>query len=106
MLYVISTAPTAPPLNVMSNMTTSQSVTITWDTITCIERNGIITSYTVEFGLPGKPTLRTGITELTFTPNEQLKPFTNYTFRVAGINYAGTGVYSNISTITTYEDSK
>ncbi len=47
----------------------------------------------------------TGITELTFTANG-LIPFTNYTFRVAGVNSAGTGVYSNIITFTTNEESK
>ncbi len=73
-------APSAPPRNVMPT-TTFRSITVTWDTITCIERNGIITSYTVEFGLSGNPTMRTGITELTFTVNG-LTPFTNYTFRV------------------------
>ncbi len=74
-------APSAPPRDVMPT-TTSRSITVTWDTITCIERNGIITSYTVEFGPSGNPTMRTGITALTFTANG-LTPFTNYTFQVA-----------------------
>ncbi len=69
-----------------------------------MERNGIITSYTVEFGPSGNTTMRTGITELTFTESG-LTPFTNYTFRVAGVNSAGTGVYSNIITFTTSEES-
>ncbi len=105
-IIVNSTAPTAPPPNVMSKNTASRSVTLTWDEIICIECNGIITSYTVEFGLQGRPTLRTDIPGQTFTPNEQLKPFTNYTFRVAGANFAGTGVYSPIVIITTHEESK
>ncbi len=49
--------------------------------------------------------MRTGITELTFTANG-LTPFTNYTFRVAGVNSVNTGRYSNIITITTMEESK
>ncbi len=84
---------------------TSRSITVTWDTITCIERNGIITSYTVEVGPSGNPTMRTGITELTFTANG-LTPFSNYIFRVAGVNSANTGRYSDIITITTDEESK
>ncbi len=60
-----------------------------------MERNGIITSYTVEFGPSGNPTMMTGITELTFTAN-RLTPFTNYTFRVAGVNSANAGIYSDI----------
>ena len=69
-----------------------------------MERNGIITSYTVEFGPSGNPTMMTGITELTFNANG-LTPFTNYSFRVAGVNSAGTGVYSHIITFTTSEES-
>ncbi len=100
---VIFIAPSAPPRNVIRT-TTSRSITVTWDTINCIERNGIITSYTVEFGPSGNPTMMTGITELTFTAN-RLTPFTNYTFRGAGVNSAGTGVYSTIITFTTSEES-
>ncbi len=48
--------------------------------------------------------MMTGIVEQTFTANG-LTPFTNYTFRVAGINSAGTGVYSTIITLTTSEES-
>ncbi len=104
---VIFIAPSAPPRNVMPTITTSRSITVTWDTITCIERNGIITSYTVEFGPSGNPTMRTGITELTFTASTNgLTPFTNYTFQVAGVNSVNTGMYSNIISITTDEDCK
>ena len=71
-----------------------------------MERNGLITSYTVEFGPSGNPTMSTGITELTFTPDEQIIPFTNYTFQVAGVNSVDTGVYSNIININTPEDGK
>ncbi len=49
--------------------------------------------------------MMTDITELTFTANGFI-PFTNYTFRVAGVNSAGTGVYSNIITFTTNDESK
>ncbi len=49
--------------------------------------------------------MRTGITELTFIANG-LTPFTIYTFQVAGVNCANTGVYSDIIFITTLGDSK
>ncbi len=49
--------------------------------------------------------MRTGITELTFTANG-LTPFTNYIFRVAGVNSVNTGIYSDTITIITPEDSK
>ncbi len=47
--------------------------------------------------------MRTGVTELAFTANG-LTPFTNYTFRVAGVNSANTGMYSDIIIITTFEE--
>ncbi len=107
MIYVLvfSTAPTDPPRNVIATNKTSRSIILSWDTITCTERNGMITSYTVEIGQTGNTTTITNITELTFSTNE-LTPFTNYTFRVAGVNSAGTGVYSNIITNLKTEDSK
>ncbi len=100
-----STAPTASPPNVVFTIITTRNITVTWDTITCIERNGMITSYTVEFGPSGNTTIRTGVTELTFTANG-LTPFTNYTLRVAGVNSVNTGIYSDIITTTTNEESK
>ncbi len=47
--------------------------------------------------------MRIGITELTFTVNG-LTPFTNYTFRVAGVNSVNTGIYSDIIAVVTFEE--
>ena len=41
----------------------------------------------------------------TFTASG-LTPYTNYTFRVAGVNSNGTGPYTNTITILTDEDGK
>ncbi len=103
-MCIISIAPTAPPRNVTSTIITSRSITVIWDTITCSERNGIITSYTADFGLIGNTTVIAGIAVRDFTANG-LIPFSKYTFRIAGVT-VGTGVYSDIILITTAEDSK
>ena len=40
----------------------------------------------------------------TFTASE-LTPYTNYTFRVAGVNDNGTGPFINVTSILTEEES-
>ena len=76
---------------------------VTWDTIECIESNGIITGYTVEFQKQGGANVPCNTVDRTFSATE-LTPFTNYTFQVAGVNDVGTGPFTDIITITTSED--
>ena len=75
---------------------------MTWDTIECIERNGIITGYTVVFQEQGGANVPGNTVNRTFSATE-LTPFTNYTFQVAGVNDAGTGLLA-VLTITTAEE--
>ena len=86
-------APTASPLNVTS-ITTSTSVMVTWDTIECIERNGIIIGYVVEFQEQGGDRIPAEAVGQNFTASG-LNPATQYTFQVAGINSNGTGPFTN-----------
>ena len=89
--------PTGAPHNVTSS-TTSRSVTVSWDDIECLERNGEITGYTVVFQQQGR-----NVTERNFTASG-LTPHTNYTFRVAGVNSNGTGPFSANLIILTDEE--
>ena len=75
---------------------------VTWGTIECIERNGIITNYIVVIQEQGGANVISSTVDRTFSATE-LTPFTNYTFQVAGVNDAGTGVFA-VLTITTDED--
>ena len=81
---------------------TSRNITVTWDTIECIERNGIITNYTVVFQEQGGGDVPGNTVDRTFSA-KGLTPGMNYTFQVAGVNDAGIGVFS-IVTITTNEE--
>ena len=92
------TAPSGPPVIVMPPIVSSRSITVNWTEIPCIQRNGRIIRYEVEFGPSGIG----NISGRSFTANE-LTPFTNYTFQVHGVNSAGPGPYSNL-TITTSEE--
>ena len=99
-------APAGFPQGITSSVT-ARSVNVSWNEIECIERNGMITNYTVEFSslegsvIPGVLM----VDERRFIASG-LAPFTNYTFRVAGVNSNGIGPFSNITMIETAEDSR
>ena len=95
-------APTAPPL-INTSSTTSTTVSVSWTQIRCTERNGPITNYTVEFQKVGGALISSVVVNRIFTANG-LTPYTNYTFRVAGVNDAGTGPFSSVTEIITEEE--
>ena len=88
---------------------TPRTITVNWDEITCIERNGAITDYPVELKKEGVgepiPGMLTINERRFFADGSQIIPFTNYTFRVAGLTAQGQGPYSEIMTIQTLESS-
>ena len=106
MNHLSSIAPTGPPRDVTPSIT-SRSVSVSWSTIECIERNGVITNYTVVFQEQGGAVIpgEVNVTDRTFTASG-LTPHTNYTFRVAGINSNGTGPFFNTIKFKTDEDGK
>ena len=77
---------------------------VTWDTIECIERNGILTDFTVVFQEQGGANVPGSVNTLdrTFSAGG-LTPEISYTFQVAGVNDVGTGPFTEI-TITTDEE--
>ena len=98
------TAPTGTPQNVVPS-TTSRSISVSWDAIDCIERNGNIDDYEVEFRRSdGSETTEGVVVGQTFTAIG-LQFFTAYTFRVAGVNSAGRGPFTAAININTNEDS-
>ena len=74
---------------------------MSWTQIRCIERNGPITKYTVEFHEMRGVLILGVVVNRTFTASG----LTNYTFRVAGVNDNGTGPFSNVTSILTEEES-
>ena len=98
-------APAGSPQGITPSVS-ARSVSVSWNEIECIERNGMITNYTVEFSSLGGSVVpgMLMVDERRFTASG-LSPFTNYTFRIAGVNSNGTGPFSNITTIKTAEDS-
>ena len=91
-------APSAPPTSVSTSDVTSSSITVQWGAVDCIHRNGDITGYSVRYGVQGSGSIQiesvSGGTTNKFTISE-LESATTYKIRVAAVNCAGTGVYSD-----------
>ena len=100
-------APTMGPRDVMATQITSRTVQVTWDTIECIHRNGLITGYEVQLREDDSGEMVTddmiGSNARTYMASE-LRPFTRYIFQVAGVNSISTGVFTEID-FNTLEDS-
>ena len=105
---VIFSAPTGSPGVPTAYQIMSTNITLTWTQIDVSQRNGIITSYIIEYGegISREMTITTQSSATTHLITG-LKPFTNYTFTIAGVNSANTGPFSTASEIIrTAEDSK
>ncbi len=73
----------------------SNSISVSWNPIDCIEQNGLITNYMTEFRQMQNAFLPRLIDTTNFTARG-LTPSTHYSFRVAGVNEEGQGPFSNI----------
>ena len=96
-------APTASPDNVSASKISTFSITVQWERVNCIERNGNITGYIVQYG--AKETEITKSVNISGIDNAEvtltgLTSATKYSIKVAAVNNAGTGVYSEIDVIT------
>ncbi|CAH1242707.1 ANGPT2 [Branchiostoma lanceolatum] len=94
-----------PPRNLRAAPSSHSSVNLVW--APPIEPNGEIISYTVQYGASGscgEASLSQNVTttdDSTTTVIGDLKPYTNYTFRVSGATRAGEGDFSNCDSTRT-----
>ena len=83
----------------------SRTVQVTWNTIDCIHRNGLITDYEVRLRENDSGVMVTdGVVDARTYMASGLRPFTRYIFQVAGVNSISTGVFTEID-FNTLEDS-
>ena len=100
-MCVFSSAPSAPPSSVNATVQSSTSITVQWGEVPCIDRNGDITGYSVQYGVMGSgntQTMPVDGADTTQTTIGDLMSSTTYSIQVAAINSEGTGVYSDPST--------
>ena len=97
-------APSAPPTSVTTSAVTSSSITVQWEPVDCIHRNGDITGYSVRYGVQGSGGIQTmsvtggSTTEVNIT---ELMSSTTYSIEVTAVNTINTGDYSDpLSVIT------
>ena len=95
-VYTIIPAPTAAPAYVSVSEVHSSSITLQWGAVDCIHRNGNITGYSVLLNWDGDE-----VSVVPFANVEQatitgLSLSTVYSVFVAAVNYAGTGIYSDV----------
>ena len=107
MCYMLFSAVPSGSPTVVSASSTSTTITVHWEPVDCIDSNGVITGYSVQYEVVESGTSET----LSVTDGstlqlliEDLSSSTNYSVAVATVNLVGTGDYSEPYLITT--DSK
>ena len=91
---LFSAVPSAPPSSIDTSSTPT-TITVQWEMVRCIYRNGEITGYSVRYSGGGStdtmPVMGGDNRQATISG---LTPSTDYTIEVAAVNDAGTGPYS------------
>ena len=95
------TAPSAAPENIMIDEITVFTITVKWDPVDCMHRNGFITDYIIQYYKQDREneTMVYTTSMLVYTITD-LQPLTVYVIEVAAVNDAGIGLYGNITAKT------
>ena len=104
-LQIYTTVPSGAPQNLAIINSNSTSVTISWDGIDCIHRNGMITHYLIVNGPVDEANQMTNVSVNSNRPDNGgsytttgLDATQNYIFKVAAVNSDGVGVFATVST--------
>ena len=91
-------APSGPPTLLTRVAATPNSITVQWEEVDCLHRNGAITGYVVRAVRDGREegTVRACGDDRQATVTG-LTPSSQYIIQVAAVNSAGTGPYSPIN---------
>ena len=82
-------------------MSTATTITLTWDKLNCVDRNGAITGYMVQYGITTfNISVNVTGTSASVTASG-LVPLTTYMFRIAAVNSDGVGPYSGRHSLNT-----
>ena len=97
---IFSVVPSAAPANFSLVSQTPTSVTVTWEPVLCMYRNGLIIGYIIRY-----KELNTGLVSNKTIAGDNmrmfeitgLKPSTQYEIKIAAVNSVGTGPFTNKS---------
>ena len=94
----LSPAPTDGPASVTRGTVTANSITVQWEEVPCLHRNGEITGYTVVARTSGEDDIFVEVDDddVREATVSGLNPSTNYSVAVAAVNSAGTGPFNDI----------
>ena len=86
-------APSAAPTNVRITAVTSSSISMELEPPNCIDRNGIITGYSVQYRVEKGGNTDTRLSPGASATLSDLVSSTNYSIQVAAVNTVGIGPY-------------
>ena len=98
MACALSPAPSAGPTSVTAGTVTANSITVQWEEVPCLHRNGEITGYTIVARTSGEDDRVVNVNDGNARSAivSELTSETQYTVSVAAVNGAGTGPASSI----------
>ena len=86
--------PSAAPVSLIVEETSSSTITVVWGEVPCIHQNGATTGYSVLYGVEGSGNTQTMTVDGATATISGLMSSTNYSIQVAAVNSAGAGEYS------------
>ena len=98
-IVIIVSAPSAPPEDIQTFNRTF-SITVKWQAVPCIQRNGNITEYTLSYHKQDDSETYDGSSSGKMFTIRDLQPSTTYVISVAAVNSGGIGVYGNVTAVT------
>ena len=94
--------PSSAPLLHSPVTINSTAVRLSWKELNCTQHRGIITEYSIQFGVDGEIQFTINVTaDTTSIELVQLTKFRLYLFSVAAINTNGIGPYSDAHSVYT-----
>ena len=92
----LSPAPSGGPASVTAGNVTANSITVQWEEVPCLHRNGEITDYTVIARTSGEVVQSDDVDDGREATVSGLNPNTQYSVSVAAVNSAGTSPATSI----------
>ena len=95
---LLSTVPSSTVISLSAGTVTARSITVQWEEVPCLHRNGEITGYTVVARTSGEDERVVNVNDgnARSATVSGLTPNTEYTVSVAAVNSAGTGPATSI----------